>query len=555
LAVLVGENVWLLDSSSENLYTLIDQAKSPPVPSAVAWLGTTRKLLIGIGPQLVLLDTAAGTDAFQSAKTIFRQPSRAESLVSSPRGDWIASLDRDGNVRIAGYPIRTTLQRTLISPGMQDDDDHWGELLTLDVAGNRLLCHFTSGLVEVLERKTINAQQSWEKLFSRTLIRDSAIGNRMIAFLGRNGHLIAYPDNTFERALIHVRDLDGARRVLVSQDDRWLVAWGDARVFAYDLSKPNEVPRVYHAQHAIRSLRFSMDQRKLVILDNHPQLTVLDLASLDVLNQHWFDADQPDEFEIPLVIANDYAFAISGGSIHAVATSPPTRRDLNLGGDRVTREAVRKTSLPFSNWQAPAISSWVSQTGEGLFLIPRANSLRAFLVGDAQWQQRELWRGADWVREMRKWKLTDHHQIVVCSPDRNWILSASGSDVWLWYPGGEVQIGPKRLPIDFNSNVTAAAFSSDGRFLALGFESGDLRFWPLSADGEIKNEVTIPLGTDPIEKLIFRGSGEGLVIACGSGVFHLSLDTATFARQIDALVNQSQRVRSQVDPRLQPTDR
>lgn len=556
LAVLVGQNLWLLDASTGSLHTLVDHQKAFPKlsPSSVAWLGTTKNLLIGLGTQLSLLDTAEPSEAFRSAKTIFRQPSSVESVISSLKGDWIASLDRVGNTRIAGFPIRSTLQRTMISPGIPDQNQSM-KRLTQNASGNLFLCHYTSGLVELLENKFIGGQQSWEKLFSNVVIHDAAIGNRTLSLLGRHRQLIAYSGDQFERAFFQARVPEGIRRVWVSEDDRWLIAWGATRVLTYDLSKPKEAPRVYQSQHAIRSLRLSIDQRAIVILDNNPQFTVLDLASHDVINQYSFDGDQPDALEMPLIITNDYAFAISGGSIHAVATSPPDRRELNAAGDRVTRESVRQTSLRFSNRQAPSISSWVSKMGEGLFLIPRSNSLKAFLVGGAAWQQMELWRGTDFAQQVRQWKLTEQQQLVTCSPDRNWILAASGSNAWLWHLDNGREYGPKRLPIDFKSNVTAAAFSSDGRFLALGFQSGHVRFWPLSADGKTKAEVTIPISTDPVQKLIFLNAGEGLVIGCRSGVFQLSLAVANFAKQLDALVSQSQRVRSQMVPKLQSTDR
>ncbi|MDF1844504.1 MAG: serine/threonine-protein kinase [Rubripirellula sp.] len=556
LAVLVGQNLWLLDASTGSLHTLVDREKPLPKlsPSSVSWLGTTRNLLIGHGTQLSLLDTVEPSEAFQSAKTIYRQPSSVESVVSSPKGDWIASLDRAGNTRIAGFPIRSTLQRTMVSPSVPDQNQSI-KRLTQNASGNLFLCHYTSGMVEVLENKFIGGQQSWEKLFSNVFIHDAGIGNQTLSLLGQHRQLIAYSGNTFERSFFHARVPEDIRRVWVSQDDRWLIAWGATQVLTYDLSKPKETPRVYQAQHAIRSLRLSIDRRAIVILDDHPQFTVLDLASHDVINQYSFDADQPAALKIPLIITNDYAFAISGGSIHCVATSPPDRSELNIAGDRVTREAVRQTSLRFSSRQAPSISSWVSKTGEGLFLIPKANSLNAFLVGDEPWQQVDLWRGTDFARQVQQWKLTQQQQLVACSPDRNWILVASGSDAWLWHLDNGIEYEPKQLPIDFNSNVTAAAFSSDGRFLALGFDSGHVRFWPLSADVKTRAEVTIPISTDPIEKLIFLNAGEGLVVGCHSGVFQLSLGVASFAKQLDDLVSQSQRVRSGMVRKLQSTDR
>ncbi len=407
----------------------------------------------------------------------------------------------------------------------------------------------------MLESKSIGGKQSWEKLFGNISINDAAIGNRTIAFLNRRRQLTAYSENTFESALFHTRVPEGVRQILVSQDDRWLIAWGTSRVLTYDLSHPDEAPRVYRPPHAIRSLRLSSEQRELVILDKHPQLTVLDLASQDLTNQHALDADQLHPLEMPLIITNDYAFAISGGSIHSVATAPINRGVSSTGGDRVMRESVRHTSLRLSQRQAPSISSWVSKTGEGLFLIPRPNSLRVFFVGDAQTQQMELWRGADYVRQLRRWRLNEQLPLVSCDPNRNWILAASDSDAWLWHLADKNRQGPVRLAIDSNSSVTAAVFSSDGRFLALGFESGEVCFWPLSADGKVRGKVTLPISTDPIEKLIFLNTGEELVIGCSSGVFQVSLDVATFANQLDTLLSQSQRVRSQMAPRLQSPDR
>lgn len=551
LAVLVGPNLWLLDASTGNLKTLMEHANSHPnlSRSAVAWLGTSRNLLIGLGTRLSLLDTALPNDSLQSAEQIFRQPSSVESVISSPKGDWIASLDRAGNTKIAGFPIRTTLQRTMISPGIEASDQSVQQL-TQNASGNLFLCHYTSGLVEVLENKSIGGQQSWEKLFSDISINDAAIGNRTIAFLNRRRQLIAYSENTFESAFFHTRVPEGVRQILVSQDDRWLIAWGTSRVLTYDLSQPDEAPRVYRPPHAIRSLRLSSEQRELVILDKHPQLTVLDLASQDLTNQHALDADQPYPLEMPLIITNDYAFAISGGSIHSVATAPTNRDGSSTVGDKVMRESVRHTSLRFSRRQAPSIASWASKAGEGLFLIPRPNSLRVFFVGDARTQQMELWRGTDYIRQLRQWKLSEQLPLVSCDPNREWILAASDSDAWLWHLADENLQGPVRLPIDSNSSVTAAIFSLDGRFLVLGFESGEVCFWPLSSDGKVRGKVMIPISTDPIEKLIFLNAGERLVIGCSSGVFQVSLDVATFANQLDTLLSQSRRVRSQMAPRL-----
>ena len=142
LAVLVGPNLWLLDASTGNLKTLMDHANLDPNfrQSAVAWLGTTRNLIIGLGTRLSLLDTTLPNEGLQSAEQIFRQPSSVASVISSPKGDWIASLDRAGNTKIAGFPIRTTLQRTIISPGIEASNQSVQQL-TRNTSGNLFLCH------------------------------------------------------------------------------------------------------------------------------------------------------------------------------------------------------------------------------------------------------------------------------------------------------------------------------------------------------------------------------------------------------------------------------
>ena len=552
LAVLVGRNLTLLDTLTGHTQTLPSHTDGNLNPSALAWLGTSNKLLIGIGNQVAILNTADPNVSFKLAIPVFHHPATVESLISSPKGDWLASVDTAGDVRIAGFPIRNALQRSLISMGVQNETDAI-QRLTPNVAGTRLLCHYKSGLVEVLENKKIGGESSWEKLGSKPLMKDAAIGGRITAFLGRKNQLIAYSDKAFERALLRVQVPNNIHRVTISQDDRWLIAWGNSQVLTYDLSEPNQPPSDYQSEQTIRSLRLSMDHRTVVILESHPQITVLALKTQEVINQYAFAADQPHSFEMPLVIANDYAFVLSGGNIHALATSASDHNELFIGGDKVSRESVRNTSLRVSNWRSPAVSTWVSKEGKGLFLVPRANSLRAFLVGDASWQWKELWRGVDYTQQVRKWRSGQYQQIVACSHDRTWILSASGMDILLWNGKDELQNLPQRVPVDSNDSVTAAAFSSDHRFLAIGFDSGTVRFWPLAVDGLMDNHVVIPISTNRIDKLDFFADSQELIIGSGQEVFRLSLDVAKFARQLQALVSQPERVRSQIIPRLRPT--
>lgn len=548
LAILVGRTLTLVDTSNGHTQTLTNHHDENLNSNVVAWLGTSSMVLIGIGNRVTVLNTADPNVSLKSAIPVFQHPTNVESLISSPKGDWLASVDTVGNVRIAGFPIRTALQRFIISTGVQHENDAIQQL-TLNHSGKRLLCHYTSGLVEILQNKTSGGELSWKTIGSKNLMTDSAIGNRVTAFLGRDGQLIACLDNAFEHPFLRVQVPSNIRRITISQDDHWLVAWGDSRVLTYDLSKPNQQPGVYQSDLNIRSLRLSMDDRKVVILESHPQITVLALATQELLNQYAFASDQPHAFEMPLVIANDYAFVLSSGNIHALATLGLDRNDWSVGEDKISQESVRNTSLRVSNWRRPAVSSWVSKDGKGLFLIPRAQSLRAFLVGDATWQWRELWRGGDYARQVRQWKSDKHQHIVACSRDRTWILSASGMHILLWNSNDELPNSPQRVEIAAKDSVTGAAFSPDDRFLAIGFASGTVRFWPLTEDGLMDKHVVLPISTSPIDKLLFLPDNQELIIGSGQEVFQLSLDVATFAKQLKTLVGQPERVRSQIMPR------